>query len=381
MRLSDRYIGRQVLVSTAFAIVVLSAILVMGSLFQKFRPLLVEAGAPLSIFRELIVASIPFALIYTIPWAFLCAILLVFGRLSSDHEITGFRVAGISLTRLSAPVFAIAGALSALCLWLNVAVAPGANRHLQYILVQAFFMNPEQMLRAAAESDGLERLEEGLKNVRVYLGESDESGSNLKNLHLFSIADPKKGTPEVYIHAMRAQAVVDKEEKQFRFHLYDAYLESTEKPKPDEKGQVEGKGKVKMVVAKEAVPAVIPFELRPQQLKPPTMTNQEIADTLATKPRWGNRILIGRYWAETQRRYASSFACLAFAFIGIPLGIKARRKDTSTGLVLSLLIGAAYFVCGMAGGSTKAAVMAGLWGPNIVCIILGLILLRRARFR
>jgi lipopolysaccharide export system permease protein len=90
---------------------------------------------------------------------------------------------------------------------------------------------------------------------------------------------------------------------------------------------------------------------------------------------------IPNYEAEIHRRYASSLACLAFAFIGVPLGIKARRKDTSSGLVLSLLIGAAYFLCGMIGGKTTAGVQLAAWAPNVACVLLGLFLLRRARFR
>ncbi|WP_367873065.1 LptF/LptG family permease [Luteolibacter sp. Populi] len=418
MRLSDRYIGRQVLVGTVFAIFLLSTILMMGSLFQKLRPLLVEAGAPLSIVPELIAAVVPFSLIYTIPWAFLSAVLLVFGRLSSDQELTGFHIAGISLTRLSAPVFAIGVALSALCLWLNVKVAPVSNQQIERIFIHAFLKDPKRMLRAAAQQDGLERLESSAKDVRVYLDESD--GTNIKGLHIFKIADPKakeakekkakeqaakdldpkaqeakaqssqtktpkekdstdgkkkedddNDTREVYVHAMSAQAVVDDEKREFRFHLFNAYFESEDSA-----------GKPQMVLPGEAIPLVIPYDIDPKKKdKPPTMTNEEIRTYIADHPGMNKNYLIGRYWAETQRRYASSFACLAFAFIGIPLGIKARRKDTSTGLMLSLLIGAAYFVCGMAGGSSKTAVLLGLWGPNVACIVLGLFLLRRARFR
>src|SRR5688572_21371704 len=127
MRLSDRYIGRQVLVGTLFAILLLSTILVMGSLFQNLRMLIVELGAPLSIIGEFLVAALPFALIYTIPWAFLSAVLLVFGRMSSENELTGFRVAGMSLTRVSMPVFVLGALLSAGCLWLNLEVAPWAK--------------------------------------------------------------------------------------------------------------------------------------------------------------------------------------------------------------------------------------------------------------
>jgi lipopolysaccharide export system permease protein len=90
---------------------------------------------------------------------------------------------------------------------------------------------------------------------------------------------------------------------------------------------------------------------------------------------------ISNYEGEIHRRFASSFACLAFAFIGIPLGIKARRKDTSSGLILSLLIGVAYFICGLIGGKSHTGVLLAAWAPNVVSVLLGLVLLRRARFR
>jgi lipopolysaccharide export LptBFGC system permease protein LptF len=369
MRLSDRYIGRQVLGGTLFAILLLGSILVMSSLFKKIRPLVVDFGAPISVVWEFILSIIPFSLIYTIPWAFLSAILLVFGRLSSEHELTAFRVAGMSLARLSAPVFAIGAALSALCLWLNVEVAPKANQKTEAIGIKAFFANPRSMLSAAAEHDGLERLEDSLKNVRAYIEKSD--GSKMEGLHLFKIHDRNDpSSKDIYVHAMRAEAVIDNSKKEFRFHLYDAFFETTD-----------DKGLPQIVQATEAVPLVLPFDIAARKARPTSKTNQQLREFIAENPQIPKKYIIGRYWAEIHRRYATSFACLALAFIGIPLGIKARRKDTSTGLILSLLIGAAYFICGMMGGSTELGVLIAVWAPNVVCVILGLFLLRRARFR
>ena len=380
MRLFDRYIGRQVLVGTLFAIVLLSTILVMGSLFQKIRPLLVDFGAPPSIIGEFVLSVIPFSLIYTIPWAFLSAVLLVFGRMSSDHELTGFRVAGISLTRLAAPVFVIGAALSALCLWLNVEVAPRASQGADQIAIKAFFKDPRSMLSAAAEQDGLERLEDSLKDVRAYIEKSD--GSKMQGLHLFKIHDSSQPeAADIYVHAMRAEAVIDDEKKEFRFHLYDALFETSRLPDKENLKNGDTHQEPQFVLSSEAVPLVLPFEFALRKERPASKTNQELRDYIAANPNMPAKYRIARFWAEIHRRYASSFACLAFAFIGIPLGIKTRRKDTSTGLILSLLIGAAYFVCGMMGGSTEQGVLIATWAPNVICVLLGLYLLRRARFR
>lgn len=417
MRLSDRYIGRQVLGGTLFAILLLSTILIMGSLFQNLRMLIVELGAPLSIIGEFMLAAIPFSLIYTIPWAFLSAVLLVFGRLSSDNELTGFRIAGMSLQRLSLPVFALGFALSALCLWLNLEVAPKAKQTSKFIATRAFFMDPRSVLSAAAEQDGLARFEEGLKGVKAYIEKSD--GSNMEGLHLFKAHDPNNPeSTDIYVHAMKAQAVIDTEKKEFRLHLYDARFETT--GPPDATG---APGLPKIILAKESVPVVLPFTPRPEKSDPATMSIAEIRNAIVelrekqrlvvekvgllkleiaglkeegerAKPLLEDKMatlqrsqavdwtyFIPNYEGEIHRRYASSLACLSFAFIGIPLGIKARRKDTSTGLVLALLIGAAYFVSGMIGGKTTNGLLLAAWGPNVVCVLLGLYLLRRARFR
>lgn len=379
MRLSDRYIGRQVLFGTLFAIILLSTILVMGSLFQSLRMLIVDFGAPLSIILEFLLATIPFSLIYTVPWAFLSAVLLVFGRMSSDNELIGFRVAGISLKRLSLPVFVIGGALSALCLWLNLEVAPQAKMNVKNISLRAFFTDPQRILSAAAEKDGLERLEKSAGNVRAYIDKSD--GSLMEGMHLFQIPKPGDNNEgrNTYVHAMKAEAVIDNVKKEFRFHLYDALFETVDKDNMP-----------KIALAHEAVPVVLPFTPTPQKQDPGTMGNTEIREFIRNidthlpqfkgKPELRNTV-ISRYNAEVQRRYASSFACIAFALIGIPLGVKARRKDTSTGLIISLLIGGAYFICGMLGGKSPSGVVLANWAPNVVCVILGLYLLRRARFR
>jgi lipopolysaccharide export LptBFGC system permease protein LptF len=379
MRLSDRYIGRQVLFGTLFAIILLSTILVMGSLFQSLRMLIVDFGAPLSIIVEFLFATIPFSLIYTVPWAFLSAVLLVFGRMSSDNELIGFRMAGLSLKRLSLPVFVLGAVLSALCLWLNLEVAPQAKANVKNISLRAFFTDPQRILSAAAEKDGLERLEKNAGNVRAYIDKSD--GSLMEGMHLFQIPKPgdKNEGRNTYVHAMKAQAVIDNVKKEFRFHLYDALFETVDKD-----------GMPKIALAHEAVPVVLPFTPAPQKQDPATMGNAQIRDFIrnidTNLPQFKEKpdlkaTVISRYNAEVQRRYASSFACLAFAFIGVPLGVKARRKDTSTGLIISLLIGGAYFICGMLGGKSPNGVVLANWAPNVVCVILGLYLLRRARFR
>ena len=108
MKLIDRFVSRELLVNVLFAIAVLSLVLVVGNIFRKLLPLLVNHDVPMEYLITFIAYVLPFSLIFTIPWGLLTAILLVFGRLSADNELIALRANGVSITRISLPLAGIA---------------------------------------------------------------------------------------------------------------------------------------------------------------------------------------------------------------------------------------------------------------------------------
>src|ERR1700676_5477506 len=118
MKLIDRYISRQLIVNLLFAIVVLSFVLVIGNIFRKLLPLLVNHDLPVEYLVGFVAYVLPFSLIFTIPWGLLTAVLLVFGRLSADNELIALRANGVSVARVCMPLAAVALVCCAICLWL-----------------------------------------------------------------------------------------------------------------------------------------------------------------------------------------------------------------------------------------------------------------------
>ena len=109
MRVVDKYIGRQVLGSTAFAVGVLSLVLVLGNIFKVLlKELVKRPDMDLIYVVQFILNVLPFSLMFTIPWGLLTAVLLVFGRMSADNELVSLRMAGLSMRRIAMPVFVIA---------------------------------------------------------------------------------------------------------------------------------------------------------------------------------------------------------------------------------------------------------------------------------
>src|SRR3982751_6827390 len=107
VKLIDRFVSREVIVNILFSIFVLSLVLVVGNIFRKLLPLLVNHDVPLQYLLSFIAYVLPFSLIFTIPWVMLTAILLVFGRLSADNELIALRANGVSVLRVCVPLAGI----------------------------------------------------------------------------------------------------------------------------------------------------------------------------------------------------------------------------------------------------------------------------------
>ncbi|RYD49580.1 MAG: YjgP/YjgQ family permease, partial [Verrucomicrobiaceae bacterium] len=369
MRISDRYIGKQVLLGTLYAVMVLGIVLVLGNLFKQIQPLLVDQKAPLELVVRFVISVLPLSLMYTIPWGFLSAVLLVFGKLSSNQEITSFRVAGVSLVRLSLPVFFIGAALSGLSLWLNLNVVPKSKATARQLIYEQASRDPDSLLKPGVVQGDFKGDGVNLEKVLIE-GKRNEW---VEGFHFYRIPEVGVvGATPTYVHAARAALSVDHQNSQLRIKLQDAYFESRNKD-----------GELEAVFAGEAEPLLIDLKgPRERSPKANAMSNRQILDELANNPNLddGKRV---RMRSEITKRYSFSMACFAFAFVAVPLGLQSRRRDTSHGLVISLLIGAGYFLLTMLAeefkSDTGAALM--LWSPNIACVLLGLFLFRRARFR
>ncbi len=366
MRISDRYIGRQVFWGTLYAVVVLGLVLVLGNLFKEIRPLLVDQKAPLELVVRFVISVLPLSLMFTIPWGFLSAVLLVFGKLSSNQEITSFRVAGVSLVRLAMPVFVLGALFSGLSLWLNLNVVPHSKATVLQLIFDQASRDPNSLLKPGVVQG---KFRDSSLKLMVE-GKQDEW---LEGLHIYAKQAGKDGSEDsVYIHAARAAPSVDMANGKLTLKLQDAYIE-----------QRDPQGNIQPVFGVEAEPVVIDLKSkRDKGLKATSMTNEEILHEIDVNTDIPAAKKVSMR-SEITKRYSFSMACLSFAFIAVPLGLQSRRRDTSGGLILSLLIGAGYFLITILADEFKSDTGATfvLWLPNIACVLLGLILFRRARFK
>lgn len=393
MRIADRYIGWQVLFGTLFGVTLLSAVLILAQLFREIRPLLVEQAAPLSMIGKFMLLVVPFSLVFTLPWGFLASTLLSFGRLSTNNELLSLRMAGWSLTRVAFPVFLLGGALSLLCVYLTGTLAPNAKAESRKILWEAVRKDPRALLDPGV-------IQSRLPNKRVYVERREKEGV-LDGIHLYELTEGKDAEAGTYYFARSADLFVDNEKQQLRLRLKDAYIEEIEDGKAPRLllcGQAEpllidfADRRKKKNKASDVANADIPDaierskELQVQlegTLDDPDLTDEEVSAIRKQISRESERQSELR--VEVHKRHSLSMACLAFAMIGIPLGINARRRENNNGLLLSLLVAAVYFGVLIIGEQFSNAptpvLITVLWLPNILCFLLGIWLFRRASFR
>lgn len=362
--LIDRYLARQILTNALFAVLVLSLVLVLGSVFKEIHTMLVEKGAPISILGEFILLVLPFSLMYTIPWGFLAAVLLVFGRLSADQEIVGIRGAGQSLYCICVPVVVLGLIFSGICLYLNGSLGPrskGAQRDLIYRVLKG---DPLKLLDPGV-------VQSRLKDQKIYI-ESRE-GSVLRGFHAYQLSSEENGSKPVgYVYADKVDLVNDAINQRLHLRLEKAYGEA-----------YEDNGQVRHLFTEDAEPWLADYsDDRTRARKANVMENTEIVGVLMDEnapldPERANDLSF-----ELSRRASFSLAPLALGFIAIPLGIGARRRETSSGLLLSVGVAFLYFLAILIADEVKQESrylsLTLLWLPNVCCLFFGLYFLRRS---
>ena len=406
MRIADRYIGWQVLYGTIFGGSLLTVVLILGQVFRKIRPLLVEQAAPLDLIGRFILLIIPFTLMFTLPWGFLASTLLSFGRLSSHNELLGLRMAGLGLGRVAFPVILVGAGLSGLCWWLTGTAAPRAKDASRNLIYEAVRKDPRKLIQPRVVISRF-------PNQRVYAEGADEDGL-IHGLHIYKFTgEGGEANLEAYMFAQEVDLYVNEEEKQLRLKLSNPFIEiSMDKnetsPIPIRATEMEpvlidfsatGKKKnkpsditnadapVRIAESKDrqdacrrelsgelpprtaGLPSGAGFASAPDQndLLPAALTPRridELEKTIEKEARFQKELKI-----ELHKRRSLSMACFSFAMIGIPLGISARRRETSNGFLLSLLIAAIYFglliFAQQIEGAPDAAIITILWLPNV----------------
>jgi lipopolysaccharide export system permease protein len=374
MRTLNRYIFWDYLVIFLAALGLITFVMTVGALV-KAVDLMARGVSPLLIVKFFFL-NIPYILSFSMPISTLFAALILFGRLSMDSEISAMKSCGISLWRLTAPLILLSILLSAICVYINCEVSPAAK-----------YANRE-LLRTAGVEEPINLLEEGrfirdFPGLMIYVGR--KNGTVVKDIVAYEL--DKNGGVVRSVRAKSGEFVADNTKRLLMIKLRDVRIETPDAKDPRDVS------KTTYVNAAEYVPQPIEidklFKSKRTMKKRGQMQIGELLDRIRNVERDfpmlsnADRLIEKtRLIVEANQRISIAIGCFSFMLIGIPLGVKSHRKETSTGMILSLVIVFAYYLFIVVAKSLAdyPALHPNLilWIPLIIAQISGLWLIKRS---
>ncbi len=146
MRILPFYILKQHLVPLLLGFGVVTFILEMDVLFD-YLDLVINRGVAPGVVLQLFVLSLGYIIALSVPCAVLVAVLMTFGRLSQDNEITALRASGVNLLSVLLGPLGAATALAVTLVLFNNHVLPESNHAFANLLIDIGRMRPTVRLQ------------------------------------------------------------------------------------------------------------------------------------------------------------------------------------------------------------------------------------------
>jgi len=384
MRTLHFYVTRQILAGLVMTVVVFTFVLLLGNILKEVLALLMSGQATLGIVAQALVLLVPFVLVFALPMGLLTATLLVFGRLSADQELTAARAGGISLLALASPVFLLAIAASCLSAWINLDLAPRCRTAYKELFYRVAVERAASFIQA-------DRFITDFDGLVVYIAKKD--GDELFDIQIYEFGED--GRPKRRVRAERAQILTDTVNvaatlRLYRVHFFDfernlpAYTEEWDGFRLDYRAE-------QRKTSRTQISDMSFWELLA------TLREMESLDLLPSPPPGAPAERLREYRRQIKevradltmpvrvqihRQIAFSFACIGFTLVGVPLGVRAHRRETSAGVAMALVLVVVYYAFLILAQSLEDQPRYGphliLWIPNFIFQVTGGYLLWRA---
>ncbi|MFQ5810395.1 MAG: LptF/LptG family permease [Armatimonadota bacterium] len=277
---------------------------------------------------------LPKMLAFTFPMSMLLAAVLGYNRLSGDGETTAMRAGGISFFRIELVGIAFAAVIGALVYWMSEEVVPRAERAAERAVLVG------QYRRAVREDVFFRMPADGPLRRVVVADEFDHPKGILRGVTIIELDQGRLST------AYWAEEAIWRE---YSWELRTVRFIA---------GPFTG--------ATAAVKTIDPIEAAPSDITdqpggPAGMNRQELRQEIAqqgeevralrgagvreTEKKLGSAV---RRWRNLKIQYhlrtAVPVSCIAFALVGIPLGVRPRRTGSSMNLGLAVVIVFGYYI-------------------------------------
>jgi len=361
MRILRNYILKEMFPPLVFSLIIIIFAFLVGNIV-KLADYVIRKGVEIVYVCKLFLYLIPNLLSYAIPMGVLTATLLSFGRLSSDNEITAMRATGINLYRISMPAIVLGLFLSILSVPLNDKIVPVSHYKVRMLIKEVGLRHPAAYLEAGTFIKGFEDYILFIYDIKYY-----KEKTIFKNIRIYQ---PQKDGPTRTIIAKSGELITSADKNTIKLKLIDGTSEEPNPTNPRHFYKLNFKTYFITLTLDDST-------MEESGKKTKEMTFEELLENARTLEKSGidSAPLIRRF----HKRVASSFASLAFVFIGLPLAITTRRSEKSIGIGLAFGLATIYWLL-LALGQVLATkdifpIWLAMWFGNITLIVIGLIMM------
>jgi lipopolysaccharide export system permease protein len=390
MNLLQRYILSELLRVFALLVIILTVMLVFVGVLREAA----ERGLGFAQIVQIMPFIVPSMLPFTIPATLLLTVTVVYGRLAGDLEVTAAKAAGINPVSLLTPAFSL-GLVLAICSFglTNYAIPWGID-NTERIVTQAM----EEIFLDMLSSQHLVSDPENGYSITV---EGVTEKGILKNPTFRYRND---NHDQITMNAAWARIRCDMEKKKVLLHLKrargsipgqdaTAWLDDRVLPLPLDVDSGERSARnltidtMKAMMSESKRNIVAKSLQRDQEAAMLLLTGnfqqldghriQEYA-TFEASQNFDNR----KMHTEIHNRYAMAASCLFFAFLGGPFAVLQARRQFITSFIMCFLPILLFyyptmFLMANLGKTNTLEPAWGMWVPNAIMGIMGLMMLKR----
>ncbi|MBT5168792.1 MAG: YjgP/YjgQ family permease [Opitutales bacterium] len=340
MNLIHRYILRGALGTSLGAVAMFAFLLLAGRIIKDMLDMAANGHLTISVFFQLVQLMIPDLLVYALPVGLLTGILLTMGRLSAQNEVTAFRASGVGIFRLASSVVVLSILGTVASLVMNFYYGPRATA--------AFRQEKESII----QKDPLRFIQEktfvkGFSGLVIYVGDKD--GAELNDLWIWELDEQNRA--KRFIRAESGEVRYNQGENTLILIPYRGTIEVRDPEDPENFKKIRGTlsfDTTSFVLSLDKIFGRVTFQKKLKwmtfkELQTVELDALVLMETGTPEQQEEAEIVYHKAKMAFHEKFAMGFSVLSFALIGVPLGVRVSRKETSANLFLAMGLALAYY--------------------------------------
>jgi len=354
LQILDRYVIKEMLGPFAFGFVAILLFMTVNMLYLA-ADFIFGKGIPINLTLRWLVLEIPQLLYLVFPFATLCGVMLGFGRLSGDHELTAMRTSGVPLHRIALPGYIAGLSMFVLAFLVNENLAPPSQRQADVVFRQIEYHSSQPII----SPNQIIRTTNGTQQYTLFVGSVDTGTGLMHDIQIFVM---QAGYYPVVWTAGTGRQDGGK------IVLYDG-VESHY----DKDGVVSAQQRFKQM----DIPIGDTSALYGGSLTAFEMNSKELKQQVAAEKSSGEDARQDEM--VLQEKFAMPAASLIAVIMALPLAARFGRHGRAVGALMTIAAMVVYYLCMAATNAMgKNGIMStwlAAWMPNILFGSIGLALL------